>query len=295
MTPTEILSGIQQVLSYELFTLAGKAITPASIATFFVFIALAWMASKLIRRAAIQAMKARGIVDTGTQAIARRLIHYGVMAVGAGLALENLGINLATLFAASAVFGVAIGFAMQNITQNFVSGMILLVERAIKPGDVLEVEGRVVSVQKMGLRTTVARSRDEEEIIIPNSTLVQSTVKNYTLRDSLYRVRATVGVAYGSEMKRVMEVLRECVEDLSWRFQDRDAVVFLTEFGSSSVNFEVSTWMQDPWTAPRARSEMNDAIWHALADAGITIAFPQIDVHFDPPVTEPLEHLPRAS
>ncbi|NIP57585.1 MAG: mechanosensitive ion channel [Gemmatimonadetes bacterium] len=253
------------------------------------------MASKLIRRAAIQAMKARGIVDTGTQAIARRLIHYGVMAVGAGLALENLGINLATLFAAGAVFAVAIGFAMQNITQNFVSGVILLVERAIKPGDVLEVEGRVVSVQKMGLRTTVARSRDEEEIIIPNSTLVQSTVKNYTLRDSLYRVRATVGVAYGSEMKRVMEVLRECVEDLSWRFQDRDAVVFLTEFGSSSVNFEVSTWMQDPWTAPRARSEMNDAIWHALADAGITIAFPQLDVHFDPPVTEPLEHLPRAS
>jgi len=290
-----ILQTILGVLNHPIFTLGGKRITLSSILVFLIFVVVTWVASRMIRGAIEKAMRGRGIRDEGTLAIAQRLTHYTVMAVGIGVALDNLGISLSALFAAGAVFGVAIGFAMQNITQNFVSGLILLVERAVKPGDVVEVEGRVLSVQKMGLRTTLARSRDEEEIIIPNSSLVQSTVTNYTLRDSLYRVRASVGVAYGSDMGRVMEVLAAAVEALPWRLDDREPTVFLTEFGSSSVNFQVSVWMEDPWSSPRARSEMNRVIWDALKDADITIAFPQIDVHFDGPVTEGLSRLPRAS
>ncbi|MDX1566331.1 MAG: mechanosensitive ion channel, partial [Longimicrobiales bacterium] len=246
-------------------------------------------------RALERALRARGVVDPGMSAIIQRLSHYFILALGLGLALENLGLNLATLFAASAIFGVALGFAMQNIAENFVSGLILLLERAIKPGDVLEVEGRVVVVERLGLRTTVARTRDEEEIILPNSTMVGSAVKNYTLRDSLYRVRASVGVAYGSDMDRVANTLRGAGHDLEWRLKDRDPIVFLTDFGSSSVNFEMSVWMNDPWAAPRARSEMHFAIWNALKSAGITIAFPQMDVHFDSEVTDSLRQLPAAS
>ncbi len=283
------------LLNHPIFTLGGRQVTLSSILVFVVFVVATWIASRMVRRTVNRAMRSRGIADEGTRAIAERLTHYMIMAVGIAVALDNLGINLAALFAAGAFFGVAVGFAMQNITQNFVSGLILLVERAIKPGDVVQAEGRVVIVQKMGLRTTVARTRDEEEIIIPNSSLVQSTVINYTLRDSLYRVRATVGVSYGSNMKRVMEVLAEAVQELDWRLRDREPTVFLKEFGTSSVDFEVSVWMQDPWSSPRARSDMHNAVWHALKAAEITIAFPQIDVHFDPPVTESLEALPRAS
>ena len=235
------------------------------------------------------------MTDRGTIGVTQRLIHYVVMAFGLGLALDNLGVDLGALFAAGAVLAVGIGFAMQNIAQNFVSGVILLVERSIKPGDVLEVEGRVVQVEKMGIRSTVARTRDEEEIIIPNSTLVQNSVKNYTLRDSLYRLRASVGVEYGSDMRLVMQVLQGAAEGLDWRFANKDPVVHLVEFGDSSVNFEVSVWITDPWVAPGRRSLLHQAIWWALKDAGVVIAFPQLDVHFDPPVEESIQRMPRAS
>jgi len=141
----------------------------------------------------------------------------------------------------------------------------------------------------MGIRATIARSLDEEEIIVPNSAIVQSTVTNYTLRDSLYRLRCTVGVTYGSDMARVKEVLQKVAEGISWRTQMRDPMVLLTEFGNSSVNFEVSIWMEDPWRIRSARSEVHEGIWWAFREAGITIAFPQLDVHFDPPVVESLQ------
>jgi len=159
--------------------------------------------------------------------------------------------------------------------------VILLAERSITESDILEVDGRIVQVKRMGTRATVARTRDEEEIIIPNSSLVQSSVTNYTLGDHIYRIRAKVGVAYGSDMDQVLEVLWKAGESVKERVRDRDPIILLLEFGNSSVDFEVSIWAEDPWAARVTRSALNMAIWRHLKEAGITIAFPQVDVHFD--------------
>lgn len=285
---------VQAAINEELFTISNASVTPSTIAVFAIIVGITWGISRVARRATARSLRTRE-VDTGTVAIAQRLLHYVIMAVGLALALDNLGVNLAALFAAGAVFAVGIGFAMQNIAQNFVSGLILLVERSIKPGDVVEVEGVVVSVSSMGIRSTVARTRDDEEIIIPNSHLVQNSVKNYTFQDSLYRLRTLVGVEYRSDMNQVLQVLEDAVKEIDWRIRSREPVVLLREFADSAVTFEVSVWMNDPWTAPRARSKLNQTVWWALKDAGITIAFPQIDVHFDPVVEEAVEHLPKAS
>lgn len=282
---------LRAAINSQLLTISGSVVTPATIGVFALIVALTWGLSRLARRTTARSLRARQ-VDPGTVAITQRLLHYGVMAVGLAVALDNLGVNLAALFAAGAVFAVGIGFAMQNIAQNFVSGLILLVERSIKPGDVVEADGRVVTVSHMGIRATVARTRDEEEIIIPNSTLVQNAVKNYTYQDSVYRLRTTVGVTYGSDMKEVLEVLGSAAADVDWRIPSRDPVVLLREFSDSAVTFEVSVWMNDPWTAPRAHSALNQKVWWALKDAEITIAFPQLDVHFD---ESAIERLPRAS
>jgi small-conductance mechanosensitive channel len=281
-----------ELLDIPLFSLGGTPVTVATLVVFVVIVALTFLVSHLIQKALLRALRMRKVKDEGTLEVARRLLHYLVLATGLAVGLQTIGINLSALFAAGAVFAIGLGFAMQNIMQNFVSGVILLTERSIKPGDVLQVEGRFVRVQKMGIRATIARTLDEEEIIVPNSAIVQSTVTNYTLRDSLYRLRCTVGVVYGSDMKQVREVLERVVEGIEWRVKDRQPVVLLTEFGSSSVDWEVSVWMDDPWRVRRARSELNQAIWWALKEAGITIAFPQLDVHFDPPI---MEALPRAS
>lgn len=283
MTPSEVIGPMREFLAVPLLTLGGARITVGSVLAFALVLALSWLFSRLLQGVMDRTLRPRhGRVEMkkGVE-VARRLVHYGVMTLGIALGLHVLGINLAALFAAGAVLAVAIGFAMQNIAQNFVSGLIILVERSIQPGDVLEVEGRVVRVVDMRIRSTVCRSRDEEEFIVPNSVLVQSTVKNFTLRDDLLRLRVDVGVVYGSDMALVRSVLEETAASFEGRSTRHDPIVLMKRFGSSSVDFEVSVWTENPWTAPKTLSDLHEAVWWSLQDAGIRIAFPQLDVHFD--------------
>ena len=280
---------LREILDFHLFRIGQTDVTVTTLVTLGVIILGSFWMSFLAQRAVTRLLALGRVTDKGSVGVARRVVHYVVLALGAGIALQQLGINLAGLFAAGAVFAVGLGFAAQNIFENFASGVILLAERTIKPGDILEVDGDVVEVQTMGFRATVVRTRDEEDLILPNTLLVQNKVINYTLRDRLYRMRATVGVEYGSDMRQVMEVLRDCAAAIEWRVQSHDPIVLLRQFGSSSVDFEVSVWVDDPWRTPRMQSELNQAIWWALKDAGIVIAFPQLDVHFDrePPPADP--------
>ncbi len=278
----------------RLFEIAGTPITVATVVLFVLIVLASFWISWVIQRAIAKAVRLRGVTDEGTIAAMRRLAHYLVLLIGISIGLQTIGVHLGALFAAGAVFAIGLGFAMQNLVQNFVSGVILLLERTIKPKDVLMVDGVVVRVMRMQMRSTLVRTRDEEEMIVPNSTLVQSTVTNYTLRDSLYRLRASVGVIYGSDMALVRRTLEETVRAVEWRSEDRDPVVLLRDFADSAVVWEVSLWIHDPWESRTRQAILNEAIWWALKRQDIVIAFPQLDVHFDPPVVESLEALRRA-
>jgi small-conductance mechanosensitive channel len=283
-TTVSLVQGtVGRLLNTPLFTLSRTPVTLLTLVTFAAVILLTLWFSHLAQRGTTRAFKLRGVTDEGTTGVAARLAGYLVLVLGLGVAFQTVGVDLGALFAAGAFFAVALGFAMQNVAQNFVAGVILLTERTIKPGDVLEVEGRTVRVTRMGLRATVARTLNEEDLIIPNSTLVQNTVTNFTLRDSVYRLRATVGVAYDSDIRRVIEVLRDATAAFPTRLNDYEPRVLLTDFGDSAVVFEVSIWIKDPWRARALRSELHQAIWWALKGANITIPFPQRDVHLIAP------------
>lgn len=281
----------QQILNTQLFTISGQPVTPMTVLTVGILLVVTFVVSSLLRRWIESAFRAKGVDDVGTIQISQRLIHYTMLAIGITIAMDTVGISIGALFAAGAVFAIGLGFAMQNIAQNFVSGLLLIAERSIKPGDIVEVDDRMVRVLRMGIRTTVGRTRDEEEIIIPNSSLVQTSVKNYTLHDPLIRVRSEVGVAYEEDMKAVEAALKKAAFTFPDRLSEREPMVLLTEFGDSSVVWEVFVWTNDPWAVRKARSGLNLAIWWALKDAGITIAFPQLDLHLDPPVSEAFTRL----
>jgi len=253
----------------------------------------AWLLSRLAQAMLTRSFQRRKAVDQGAEAVVKRLTHYGIMVAAVFVALDVANVQLTSLFAAGAVFAVVIGFAMQNLSENFVAGVILMIERSITPDDILEVEGRVVRVVKMGIRSTVARTRDEEELIIPNSLLVRSTVKNFTLRDSLYRIRSTVGVSYASDMLKVRQILEAAAASVPWRDGDEEPRILLTDFGSNTVNFEVSVWIEDPWNARTRISDLNEAVWWALKKEGISIAFPQLDLHLDADALEALRNKGR--
>jgi potassium-dependent mechanosensitive channel len=273
-------AALPAVVTEELFRVGDKAVSfftlGSMLVTFLAMLALSWLLRAGLRRALRRsALEAAG----GDLGVADRLIHYGFIVVGLTLALHLAGIKLGAVFAAGAVFAVGFGFAMQNIAQNFVSGIILLIERTIKPGDVLEIGTQIVKVMKMSIRATIVRTLDDEDIIVPNSTLVQANVKNYTLEDNLYRVKVLVGVSYDSDLKLVREVLEKTAADIPWRDKSHPPRVPLLNFGPSCVEYETSAWMHEPFHYRIAGSELREAIWWAFKRAGITIALPQLDVH----------------
>jgi small-conductance mechanosensitive channel len=275
----------------HLFFVGVSPVTVIDLIKIAAIILAAFLISRLTQRAMGRGWKKHEYADDGTLNVAQRLTHYVIMAIGVFVGFKVGKIDLTALFAAGAVFAVVLGFAMQNISENFVAGVILMIERAIKPGDIIEVDGRMVRVRRMGIRATVARTRDEEEMIVPNSLMVKDTVKNYTLGDRLFRLRTQVGVAYSSDMKRVREVLEAAAATIPFRSQEMEPRVLMWGFGSSSVDWDVSVWMENPWHEQSGRSELNETIWNALADAGITIAFPQVDVHIDAGVEQALQRM----
>ncbi len=284
-----------EVSSKPLFKIAGTEVTLFSIFLFLIIIASTYIISSIIQRALNKSFSSKFSNKPGTLAAILRLIHYTSLVVGFGIALQIVGISLSTLFAAGAIFAIAIGFAMQNIVQNFVSGIILLTERSITPGDIIEVEGVVVKVIEMGIRTTVVRTWRDEDLIMPNSIFSQSTVKNFTLHDNQFRLGVEVGVTYNSDMVKVIEVLEKTVREIPWRSKVGEPRVLLQDFGESAVIFGVYLNVDDPWKQRTFMSDLRKAIWFALQKADIIIAFNQIDVHFDPPVSDAIASLRKVA
>jgi potassium efflux system protein len=175
--------------------------------------------------------------------------------------------------------GVGIGFGLQNVVNNFVSGLILMFERPIEPGDIVDVDtlqGRVVEI---GLRATRIKTWEGAEVVVPNGTLLSGNLINWTLSDSTRRVEVTVGVAYGTDVRRVLEILLRVAVGQKDAMKDPAPVVLFTGFGDSSLNFVMRFWTRDADTAPIARSDAGVAIAEALAAEGIEIPFPQRDLH----------------
>ncbi|MBX2799573.1 MAG: mechanosensitive ion channel [Myxococcales bacterium] len=282
MSWPDVLATLRDAFDLHLFDVGGRSIRPATLFALALVAFVTGQISKAFQQGVARAATIRGMEsDQGSIAVAQRVVHYVVLVVGVVVALQILGIDLAALVAAGAVFVVGVGLAMQNLAQNFVSGLILLAERSIKPTDVVEVDGQVVVVKQMGIRSTIAHSRDGEDLIIPNSLLVQNTVKNLTHLDRYIRIRVAVGVSYDSDMGQVARVLMEAANQVPWRVRSREPILLWQGFGDSAVQWEISVWGSDPWRVPQMRTELARVVWDALKEAGITIAFPQLDVHLD--------------
>lgn len=288
MTWTERLATIRGFLDYHLFDIGSTPVTAATIISAGLVVLLTLVAAGFVDRALGRRFAAQDISDSRRTGALIKLTHYVVLVVGLVVAVDTLGFDLRALFAAGAVFALAISFGLQNFVQNFVGGIILLVERSVSENDVLHVEDRMVRVLRVGLRSTIVRTRDDQEIIVPNSILVQSSVTNYTLSDDLYRIRVPVGVAYDTDIPLAVDVLNAGVRDIPGVELVYGPKTLVSEFGSSSIVLEVNVWTRNPWDSLVSRSHVRVLIWKALKDAGITIAFPQMDVHLDEPVVEAL-------
>ncbi|MBW3572733.1 MAG: mechanosensitive ion channel [Gemmatimonadetes bacterium] len=272
------LDQIRTRFDEPLFIVGGTAVTVASVISFVVFVLAAYAASWLVRRSLHRVYRRRE-VDEGVQHALDRLLHYAIIALGAFVALENLGVSITALAGVGAILAVGIGFGLQNIAQNFVSGLILLLERPVKKGDFVEVGEVRGTVRDIRARATVVTTLDNVDIIVPNGQFITEPVTNETYGDRRVRVRIAVGVAYGSDTERVRRALLRVAEASPEVLADPPPQVLFKDFGESSLDFELLAWLADPRDENPVLSQMRFAIDQAFRAEGITIPFPQRDLH----------------
>jgi len=192
-----------------------------------------------------------------------------------------LGIDLTTVWAASGFLALAAGFASKNIVENILSGGMLRFEKVIRPGDLIVISNRWIHIHHVGLRITTAHTSDGEEVLIPNSLIAQSIIENLTRNDRLYRLQIEVGVSYDSDLNLVRNTLEQVIDNLSWRTTLKKSELFLIEFAPSSINYSIDVWIDEANDAKSRKSILYEAVWFALKEQNITIAYPQLDLHID--------------
>ena len=209
-----------------------------------------------------------------------RILGYTLIAIGFYVAFQAVGFDLSSLAIVAASLGVGVGFGLQNIINNFVSGIIILAERPISIGDRIEVAGVAGRVTKIQLRSTTVVTNDNITMIVPNADFISNTVTNWSHGDPKVRIRVPVGVAYGSDLKLLQQLLLEAAGEHPKALRDPSPVVLFNEFGDNSLNFELGVWTQEMTAAPiHFTSEMNFIIEQKLRENDIEIPFPQRDLH----------------
>ena len=238
-----------------------------------------WISSRT-KRFLFNRLLADSGLDRSLQYAIAQILSNIVLVVGIFIVLENTGIHLAALTVFAGAVGVGVGFGLQNIASNFISGLVILAERPITIGDRVEVAGIVGRVQQIRARSTVILTGDNIAMIVPNSKFIDSPVTNWHYGDPRVRFRLPVGVAYGSDVKKVQEALIAAAREHSATLNDPEPTAFLEKFGDSTIDFELVVWTQEMSYKPRRfRSDLNYLIYKHLTAAGVEIPNPQRDLH----------------
>lgn len=249
-----------------------------------VFAALVFCAtlglSVVVRHFLLGRLLERLQMERGARYAILALIRYFFLCLGLYLALITAGFNLTTLTVLLGALGVGLGFGLQNIFQNFMSGLIILFERPIKVGDFVDLGDLSGMVQKISIRSTTIRTNDNVSVIVPNSEFVSSRVVNWSHGSPEVRMRIPVGVAYGSDLDLVRKVLLEVAAEEEDVLEFPEPAVFFRKFGDSSLDFELGVWRKTESIRPvRLVSDLNFAIDRKFRKYNITIPFPQRDLH----------------
>ncbi|WP_374409219.1 mechanosensitive ion channel family protein [Pelagerythrobacter sp.] len=231
------------------------------------------------------AIKRMTRLDPTQHLLAEKLVSLAIWAVMVLIAIDILGIDLTALAVFSGAFGLAIGFGLQKTFGNLIAGLILLTDRSIKPGDVIAVTDAAGNesfgqIRKIGIRAISIVTRDRKEYLIPNENLMINQVENWSYSSRDVRVKAPVGVAYGSDLELVEQLLMEATVGTPRVLENPEPAVRLMGFGDSSVDFQIRFWISDPEDGVNnVRSEVFKNVWRAFRENGIEIPFPQRDLN----------------
>jgi small-conductance mechanosensitive channel len=217
------------------------------------------------------------------QVLLSKALKITLLAVAVIVALSSLGINLSAFAFIGGAIGVGVGFGLQKVVSNLVSGVILLLDRSIKPGDVIAIGSTYGRIQSLGARYVSVTTRDRTEYLIPNEDLITTQVINWSFSDKLVRLKIIVGVSYDSDIHEVMRLMVESAAKITRVLTSPKPVCQLKNFGDNSIDMELRIWISDPENGiSNVSSAVRVAIWDLFKANGIEIPFPQRDVHIVP-------------
>lgn len=262
------------------FTIGGITISLVEIASAAVAFFAIVFATRMIQRTLDRKVLPRTRLDPGIRNSLVTLTGYVGLVVAFALGISIVGFDLSSLTIIAGALSIGIGFGLQSIVNNFVSGLILLFERPIKAGDWIVTASGEGTVKRISVRSTEIETFNRCSIIVPNSELIASTVQNWTHKDKIGRVIVPISVSYDSDPRQVRDILLSCAEANAYSLKDPPPYVYWKEFGASSLDFEVRMFIRDISNITLARNDLRFEIFDALKQSGIEIPYAQTDVHF---------------
>jgi small-conductance mechanosensitive channel len=275
-----LFQDLLNILNYPLMKHGNSILSLADVIMFFCILALVFAAERVLRRHLMRRVLQRTHLEPALQYAVSKIAGYVFIALGFYVALKLVGIDLSSLAVLAGAVGVGLGFGLQNVISNFVSGLIILAERPIAIGDRVEMGEVAGLITRISLRSTILVTNDNITIIVPNSDFITNKVTNWSYGDPKVRIRLPVGVAYSTDPERLRQLLLEVANEHPKVLRDPASEVFFSGFGDSSLNFELGVWTAEMTSKPRRfRSELNYAIERKLREHHIEIPFPQRDLH----------------
>lgn len=274
------LEKVKAVLDISIFELGGRPFTLWTLAYIVILVVLLFYVAGKLRNWMAHRALARTGLDVGARQAVATLTRYVVLLLGLLVILQTAGINLTTLNVLAGAVGIGVGFGLQNVVSNFISGLIIMFERPIKIGDRIVVDNVEGDVVEIGARSTVVLTNDNINIIVPNSKFITENVVNWKYNDAKVRLKIAIGVAYGSDLRKVEKLLLEVAATEADVIDDPAPVVRFMEFGDSSLNLELRVWTTSGVTRKgKLVSSLNFSIYDKFQQNDIEIPFPQRDLH----------------
>ncbi len=277
---SETFQYIQDLLTVTLFRIQDTPVTFLSLIIFVLFIVGFSYLASFVKRLLNHRILPRFIKDSGLRYTLARMSQYVIVIIGIFISFQFLGIDLTGLAVIFGFLSVGIGFGLQNVTSNFISGLIVLFERPISVGDRVSVNDVEGDVQEINIRSTKVKTLDNISIIVPNSEFVSKDVINFSHGDPTYRLGINVGVSYNSDLDKVLKALNEVAEECDNVLKDPPHDVHLRNFGDSSWDMKLLVWIPDVKQRYNIQNELNQAIVRKFDEYDIEIPFPQRDINF---------------
>lgn len=276
----------QKTTGFKLFYIGETPVTPGSLVKFVLIVVFGFLLSWLIRRLLLRIQRRREqIAESSSYYTLGRILHYLIMTIALLVAFTSLGLDTGSLTLIAGALSVGVGFGLQSIVSNFLSGLILLFEGSLRVGDFIELDSGVTGVVKeISTRYTRINTNDNVDVVVPNSELVSYKLTNWTLREPVVRVRIPFGVAYGTDKELVRKAALEAADEVPFTMKimpGRKPDVLLVNFGDSSLDFQLRVWVarEGVHRPARVKSAYYWALETKFREYGIQIPFPQRDLH----------------